>query len=189
MAPALAGGTWFNGRVAFPQAGRVGLVEFTADWCGPCRASYPTLKALHRAYVRQGLRIVLATSIRPDFLGKPVDRAAWLTAAQHYFIDSVRAPFPVRVAEAEAPKVDGGEPGGHDYVVQPIPQMVLVDRTGRVRQVILDWNPDIAQRLAPVIEALLSEGAAPCIAERIEHRPRPRRGGQHKLDGTASTAE
>ncbi len=38
--------------------GRVVYVDFWASWCVPCRQSFPWMKALQRAYGRQGLSIV-----------------------------------------------------------------------------------------------------------------------------------
>ena len=43
----------------------VTLVNIWATWCGPCKAEFPELQALHTAYADRGLR-VLAISIDSD---------------------------------------------------------------------------------------------------------------------------
>lgn len=70
-------------------------------------------------------------------LVRRAQRGAWLAAARQYYAHEVHAPFPIHVAEANAPAIAGGFPGGDGYIVQGIPEIVLVDRTGRVRQVVL----------------------------------------------------
>lgn len=168
------GGTWLNaggGSVAFPSPGAVGLVEFTADWCGPCRASYPTLAQFARTYASRGLKLVLATSMGTEFGGKVLSRGEWLAAARAYYADEARVPFPVHVAAPDSPVADGA-PDGEGYGVEGLPQIVLIDRGGRVRQILLDWNAQTATRLGPAIEALLSEPPPSGCARRIMNRAR-----------------
>ena len=50
-----------GGRAAQP----VTLVNVWATWCGPCKAEFPELQALHSTYAPRGLRVV-AISIDTD---------------------------------------------------------------------------------------------------------------------------
>jgi len=38
--------------------GKVVYVDFFASWCGPCKVSFPWLKAMHEQYAAKGLAIV-----------------------------------------------------------------------------------------------------------------------------------
>jgi thiol-disulfide isomerase/thioredoxin len=52
-------------RVGGPAAQPVTLVNVWATWCGPCKAEFPELQALHTTYAPRGLRLV-AISIDTD---------------------------------------------------------------------------------------------------------------------------
>ncbi|HEY6167620.1 MAG TPA: TlpA disulfide reductase family protein [Verrucomicrobiae bacterium] len=58
--PAL-GDFQLEGRVP-DLKGKVVLVDFCASWCGPCRASFPTMDDLHTRYAGKGL-VILAVSV------------------------------------------------------------------------------------------------------------------------------
>ncbi len=58
---ALSAGAQADTPVSFDMqkyAGKVVLVDFWASWCGPCRQSFPWMKALQEKYGRQGLAVV-----------------------------------------------------------------------------------------------------------------------------------
>ena len=38
--------------------GKVILVDFWADYCGPCKQKFPSVQALHRKYAKEGLSVV-----------------------------------------------------------------------------------------------------------------------------------
>ena len=66
-APAFAVATIGGDSARIGGAGRqpVTLVNVWATWCGPCKAEFPELQALHTTYASRGLR-VLAISIDTD---------------------------------------------------------------------------------------------------------------------------
>lgn len=91
-------------------AGKVTLVNFWASWCDPCRAEFPHMADLYRAFGRKDFAIA---AISDD-----VDRAKMQT-----FVHEFRPPFPILVG--------GGAMKG-TYHYRGLPYSVLLDRRGRV---------------------------------------------------------
>jgi thiol-disulfide isomerase/thioredoxin len=190
-APVFSRGHWINPRGAsttFPPHKGIGLVEFTADWCAPCRESYPTLIRLHEAYAARGLHLVLGTNLSVEFSGKKLSRPAWMAAAERYFVGEAHIPFPIHVdtpdsvhgapidsataANSMLSYVQDAYPTTRRYVVQGIPQLVLIDRSGIIRQIVTGWDAGIAAKLKTNIDALLTEPDT-AVAASGGHRPTP----------------
>lgn len=87
------------------------LIDFWASWCGPCRKSIPTLKAIYKQAAKQGLEIV---SISID-----KRKADWLKA-----LDEEQLPWPCLLDTRNVfkEKFDG----------RAVPTFILVDEHGNV---------------------------------------------------------
>ena len=124
----------------FPAtAGQVGLVDFWASWCAPCKASFPAYARLQGDYAARGL-VILAIS---------VDQTP---AAFTAFVRKLNPPFPtVR---------DRGQKLVREVKVPTMPSSYLVGRDGTVRFVHAGFYGERTEReLRWEIESLLREKA------------------------------
>ncbi|HYK81611.1 MAG TPA: redoxin domain-containing protein [Gemmatimonadales bacterium] len=104
--PDLAGDTVTLARFA----GTVTLVNFWASWCDPCRAEFPHMAELVRAFERRDFQVV---AISDD-----VNRAGMLA-----FVREFRPPFPILVGGGRMKAV---------YGYRGLPYSVLLDRHSRI---------------------------------------------------------
>jgi thiol-disulfide isomerase/thioredoxin len=101
-------------------AGKVVLLDFWAEWCGPCRSDLPGLAALHQKRDKTGVTVI---GVHPT----GSDRAAIDKVISEFHQD-----YPILV---DTPAPDGVRSLGTlygRYAVSAIPHAVLLDRRGRV---------------------------------------------------------
>jgi len=159
---------WFNvpaNTTQYMPTGRVTMIQFAAHWCGPCRKSYPAIARLQNKYGPQGMTTVFVTSLYGFFKDRQhLTPEQELDADRKYFLEEHE--LPVQLAVTPAQEADAGQPGAPDanaaaYRVSGIPQMVLIDREGKIRMIVVGWDPASEARLAAVIETLLGAPAKP----------------------------
>jgi thiol-disulfide isomerase/thioredoxin len=165
----LKGAYWINADASTKQVdprGHVTLIQFTAHWCIPCRKSYPAMLKFHEQYAQRGLQVVMATELygyfdrREDL--KPEEEVA---ADRDYYIEHHKLPFKIaveskmRTSEGK-PAAEQSESNSMKYIVGGIPQIVLLDKQGVVRQILIGWDPANEARMTKLIEELLKEPAA-----------------------------
>jgi thiol-disulfide isomerase/thioredoxin len=136
-AHALVAEHWLN---ASPAAGRMDinakatLLQFTAHWCIPCRETYPLMVALDRKYAEKGLKVVFVTELYGWYAGKrPASAQQELAYDRNYFVGKHGITFPVAISNQ--PQTMQHSPNSQSYFSQAIPQLVLIDRKGIVREV------------------------------------------------------
>lgn len=168
-AAALTAPTWFNkpgnnNELAMP--GHVTLLEFTAHWCGPCKESYPGVNRLRAKYGSQGFRVALATQLY-GYIGAKQG----LTAAEEiaedkiYFTEHHLGDVPVAIGgKVDIKSVNGKvqylpakDPNDVAYRVGGIPQIMLIDKKGKIRLIMVGYDDVNEPRLAKMIEDLLKE--------------------------------
>ena len=159
VGPTLEAPYWLGappGTTQFIPGGGVTLVEFTEQGCASCRASYPGLAKLQQRYVARGLQLLLDIQLfeKDDTMKtKEIarDSAFYL---QKYALPAQIALSPATRHEGEWYHLSADE---FNYHVREWPQIVLLDRAGRVRMVVIGWNPASEARLGTMIEHLLAE--------------------------------
>ena len=109
--------------------GQVVVLDFWASWCGPCRDGLPGLAALA---AEQEDVTVYAINVNED------------EAVVRGFLDEMDLTLPVLL--------DDGAVAG-DYLVQGIPQTVVIDAAGVVRKVIVGYGPGTDEELRAAVEA------------------------------------
>jgi thiol-disulfide isomerase/thioredoxin len=169
MAPPIAAPVWLNmpvGMKDVPMTGVVTLLEFSAHWCGPCKESYPALNRLRAKYASQGFRVVLATSLY-GYFGRDPNRnlAADVEIAydRTYFAEE-HMDVPIAIADRTPAAVRGPdgsysnqEPNQSHYHVLGIPEVVLVDRHGTIRLIMVGYDDANEAQLTKIIDALVNE--------------------------------
>ena len=124
-----------------PLSGKVVLLDFWASWCTPCKASFPALNELHKAYAARGLIVVAVNQDKSGSIMK-----AFLDEHPVSFT-TVRDTENTLVAAADATSM---------------PSSYLVDPSGKVRYVHNGFHGEktLAQ-YRQEIEQLLNEKTGP----------------------------
>lgn len=116
--------------------GKVVLLDFWATWCAPCRESIPHLVQLYRAHQGRGFEVV---GISLDKGDKEIVRR---------FVQSMDIPYPIVIAPENVVR---------SYQVNSIPNVVFIDREGKIREKIVGFSTVIAQQMETKVGELLSE--------------------------------
>jgi thiol-disulfide isomerase/thioredoxin len=164
-APPIEGQWWINvtgtPATVLPNDGKVRLIEFTAHWCVPCKNSYPGLRALAERFSGKAFEGVLVTSLY-GYVGtqRNLTPEQEVEADRAYYGQEHALPFKVAVSAMpqtgtiRQPKIE------LDYHVGGIPQIVIVDRRGVIRQIVIGWDQGNTKRIGDLIERLLKEPSA-----------------------------
>lgn len=142
--------------------GKVTVLTFGAHWCGPCRASYPSLIHMSQEFRGKPVQLVLATNTYGYF----EDHAA-LTPAQEvgydtaYFFGHNKLPVTLAISNPVLHTDNEGRVGSersHDeraYRVTVLPQTVVIDKQGIVRAVLVGWSPLNERFITSMVKQML----------------------------------
>jgi thiol-disulfide isomerase/thioredoxin len=167
VAPSIEAPTWLNapaGTTRVDPKGTVSVIQFTAHWCGPCRKSYPSTLRLHNTWAPKGLQVIFSTELYGFFKEwRPLSADQEVEMDRRYFAGEHGLPFKIAI-EPPRPRSDpaGAAAAGPTtmsdrYKVGGIPHIVVTDKQGKIRLIVIGWDPAAEARLNKLVERLLAE--------------------------------
>lgn len=140
----------FTGLEAY--RGKVLMLEFTAHWCHACHAALPAIRQLHAEMKSRGFEVVALTTYY-GFFGSENQR----TKDMPRDVEFARMPAMLAQQQVTWPMVYTDRATMTDYGVTGIPQIMLLDKQGRIRKIDLGFSEAKMARFKAEIEALLAE--------------------------------
>ena len=131
--------------------GKVVLIDFWYEWCGPCLRAFPTLRDWHKKYNEKGFIVIGLTDLQRTLGGTGKSREEKLEFLRR-FRQGNKLTYPIAVAESPSDNL-------YQYGVSAFPTAVLVNRRGAVRYISIGVSPAEMSRLGDMVEKLVKEPA------------------------------
>lgn len=160
-APALSDiSAWVNGGPVSEQQmrGKVVLLDFWAVWCVPCLEALPELRAWDEEFAGRGLMTIGVTGyynyLHDESVGKP--RRSGDHASPERERDML-AKFARQSRLAYPLAIEDGYAISSKFKVGALPQIILIDRQGKIRSIRVGNSPDAMREIRSMILTLLAE--------------------------------
>jgi thiol-disulfide isomerase/thioredoxin len=144
------------------MSGKVGVVQFTATWCPPCKRSYPELRTIAQSYAGKPVQLVLHTTLYGTFEGRDVTDAEEIKATTEYYANVQKLDVPIGIQVDKLKRDSAGQAVFENavderYGVTDIPTTIVVDRGGVVRLILTGWDAGNPKRITTMVDRLLAE--------------------------------
>ena len=139
--PAIEVAGWINGPgpTEAELKGQVILIDAWAYWCGPCRATVPSLLELHHKYRDRGVIFLGLTSEGTD--GESLEKS-------RDYVNSLQIPWPNGYGAVKT--LD-------NLNVNSIPRLWVVDRSGRITLHEIGFDPNSLDGIQQALERALAK--------------------------------
>ncbi len=158
---------WVNGQPVTNEdvKGKVVLLDFWAVWCGPCISTFPHLQEWYEQYKDKGLVIIGATSyynfVWNDEKNEMERSTEEVTPENEQAIHEKEHAMLVKFADQHQLHhvfaVQKDREFSDYYAVSGIPEVVLIDRAGKVRLVKVGAGPDTTKEIGDMLKQLIEE--------------------------------
>ncbi|MFL6230428.1 MAG: redoxin family protein [Pyrinomonadaceae bacterium] len=132
--------------------GQVVLIDFWYEWCGPCRATFPTLDNWQKKYQDKGFVVIGLTDLQRTLAAEADKSREDKLEYLRKFKRDEKMLYPVAVAEQPSDNLAA-------YGVSVFPTSILIDRRGAVRYIGVGMSSAEMNRLGEMVEKLLKEPA------------------------------
>jgi thiol-disulfide isomerase/thioredoxin len=122
--------------------GKVVVMDFWASWCGPCVLALPHVESLRQSYEPRG---VVFLGVNKERNSAGLEKAKKLIADKNIKLKQV---------------IDTGAIGSA-YRAHAIPQLVIIDRAGKIHAVHSGFSDSTSKQIEKNLEELLSEPVKP----------------------------